>query len=192
MARLTRRETLAAFGLLGLGTAAGLGYLLRGGGEPPAARIRLTEGGGFMGTGPVDMRRYMEMFRRHNEIRRVVDEIPGGVRTTTESNAPELVAQLQAHVSSMYDHLDQGVEVVCMSSSLPTMFRGAGAYRRRMTLTPNGVVTEETSEDPALTAAIREHAREVTGFVEIGMPAMMGQMMGGGGMGPGGMMGPGG
>lgn len=36
----------------------------------------------------------------------------------------------------------------------------------------------------ALTEAIRAHAREVTGFVQQGMPAMMQQMMGGGMMGP--------
>ncbi|WP_197509404.1 hypothetical protein [Mycobacterium sp. E3247] len=34
------------------------------------------------------------------------------------------------------------------------------------------------------------HAREVTGFVAEGMPAMMQQMMGQGRMGCGGMMGP--
>ena len=83
-----------------------------------------------------------------------------------------------------------------MSHSLPTLFRNAGSYRRQLTLTPTGVIAEETSDDPALTDAdaIRAHAREVTGFVRDGMPAMMQGMMGGpGGMmgGPGGMMGPG-
>jgi hypothetical protein len=38
-----------------------------------------------MGVGPADMRTYMEMFSRHTEINRTVAEIPGGVRTTTES-----------------------------------------------------------------------------------------------------------
>ena len=51
------------------------------------------------------------------------------------------------------------------------------------------MVTEETAGDPALTtAAIRANARQVTGFVQLGMPAMMQQMMGGAMMG-GGMMG---
>jgi hypothetical protein len=54
-------------------------------------------GGGMMG-GPMDMSRYMQMFMCHREISRVVEEIPGGVRTTTESNSPDLAAQLQAHV----------------------------------------------------------------------------------------------
>ena len=128
-----------------------------------------------MGAGHMDMSRYMEMFMRHNEINRVVEDIPGGVRTTTESKSPALTAQLQAHVSSMYAHLDQGTEVNCMSQSLPTLFRHASGYRRQLTFTPTGVIAEETANDPALTDAIRAHAREVTGFVQEGMPAMMQQ-----------------
>jgi hypothetical protein len=189
MARLTRRAALATLGALGAGSVLGLRYVRRSIFDAPALRIRLTDGGGFMGAGPGDMSRYMEMFMRHNELNRVVEEIPGGVRTTTQSNSPELAAQLQAHVSSMYSHLDQGAEVSCMSQSLPTLFRQANGYRRQLTFTPTGVIAEETADDPALTEAIRAHAREVTGFVQQGMPAMMQQMMGGGMMGPRGMMG---
>ena len=186
MARLTRRAALAA---LGAGGVLGLGYVLRSIFEFPTPAIRLTDGGGgMMGVGLVDMSRYMDMFNRHREINRVVDEIPGGVRTTTESNSADLAAQLHAHVSSMYSHLNQGAEVMCMSQSLPTLFRNANGYRRQLTFTPTGVIAEETSDDPVLTQAIRAHAQEVTGFVQQGMPAMMQQMMGGM-MGPG-MMGP--
>ena len=146
-----------------------------------------------MGAGHMDMSRYMEMFMRHSEINRVVEDIPGGVRTTTESRSPDLTAQLQAHVSSVYSHLDQGVEVTCMSATLPTLFRNASGYRRQLTITPTGVIAEETADDRALTETIRAHAREVSGFVNEGMPAMMQGMMGCGGMmGPGRMMGPGG
>jgi hypothetical protein len=136
----------------------------------------------------MDMSRYMNMFMRHGELRRSVEDIPGGVRTTTESDSADLVAELQAHVSSMYTHLDQGAEVTCMSSSLPTLFGRAPDYQRQITFTAKGVVAEETASDPELTRAIREHAREVTGFVIEGMPAMMRGMMGPGMMG-GGMMG---
>ena len=136
-------------------------------------------GGGMMGGATAgDMSTYMELFARHGELRRTVEEIPGGVRTVTESDAPELVAQLRAHVASMYEHLDQGAEVSCMSDSLPTLFRNANGYRRRLATTPKGVAVTETSNDPWLTQAIRAHAREVTGFVREGMPAMMRGMMG--------------
>ncbi len=182
MAGLTRRSALA---LLGAGGILGLGYLIRGINKAPAPPVRLTDGHGFMGADPMDMSNYMEMFARHNEISRTVEEIPGGVRTTSESNSEDLAAQLQAHVSSMYSHIGQGAEVMCMSQTLPTLFRSAGAYRRQLTFTPKGVIAEETADDPHITEVIRAHAREVTGFVEQGMPAMMQQMMG-----PGGVMGP--
>ncbi|MFZ1179527.1 MAG: hypothetical protein WAO15_25380 [Mycobacterium sp.] len=188
MAVLTRRAALAALGTGG--GAAVLGYVLRGVVRWPVPKIRLADHDGCMGVGPVDMRRYAEMFHRHSEITRTVDEMPGGVRTTTQSSSPDLVTQLQAHVSSMYARLDQGAEVMCMSDSLPTLFRHANGYRRQVTFTPTGVIAEETSDDPALTEVIRAHAREVTGFVRDGMPPMMRGMMGCQMMGPG-MMGPG-
>jgi hypothetical protein len=121
----------------------------------------------------VDISAYMELFERHSEIRRTVTKIPGGVRTETESDAPELVAQLQAHVASMYHNLDRGPEMSCMSASLPVLFRHASRYRRQLTLTPKGVAVTESSSDPDVVKAIREHAREVSGFVRDGMAAMM-------------------
>lgn len=185
MARLTRRAALAAVGAGG--GALALGFLLREL-RCSALGLRLVDHNG-MGVDPADMSRYMEMFNRHNEITRTVEEIPNGVRTTTQSNSPDLTAQLQAHVASMYAHLDQSAEVMCMSGSLPTLFRNAQGYRRQLTFTANGVIAEETADDPVLTHAIRVHALEVTGFVRDGMPPMMRGMMDPGMMGPG-MMGP--
>ena len=182
MARFSRRAGLTA---LGASAVMGIGYALRGILGSPVLRIRLTDGG-MMGASPADMSLYMDMFNRHNEITRTVEEIPGGIRTTTQSNSPDLVAQLQAHVSSMYAHLDHGAEVMCMSASLPTLFSHANGYRRKLTIIPTGVTVEETADDPALTKAIRAHALEVTGFVRDGMPPMMRGMMR-----PGPMMGPG-
>src|SRR5882757_2636024 len=194
VARVTRRAALVA---LGAGGILGAGYALRALFESPtpdaapagpdeaAGGGMAGSGSGMMGSGSsmmgsatgADMTTYMDMFNRHTQLRRVVEEIPGGVRTTTESDFPDLVAQLQAHVSSMYSHLEQGAEVTCMSQSLPTLFRHAGGYRRQISFTSKGVVAEETSSDPDITRAIRAHAVEVTGFVREGMPAMMNQMM---------------
>jgi hypothetical protein len=178
MTSITRRAAiglLAAGGaMLGLGVAGA--YLLR-----DVLKSVTGDGmmSGMMGSATQsDMSSYMNLFDRRTEIRRTVDVIDGGIRTTTESNAPDLVAQLQAHVSSMYTHLDQHAEVTCMSSSLPTLFRNSAGYRRELTLTGKGVVVTETSSDPKLTSAIREHAQEVSGFVRDGMPAMMRGMMG--------------
>ncbi|MGH3580088.1 MAG: hypothetical protein ACRDUB_00760 [Mycobacterium sp.] len=190
MEKMTRRAALA---LLGTGGGlVGVAYALRGVlGDPmigprpvPVDRAGPPTTGGPAGppmmgdaTSGMDMGTYMDMFARHTEIRRRVEDIPGGVRTTTESDAADLVAQLQGHVAMMYTRLDQGAEVRCMSASLPTLFRRAPDYQRHLTFTATGVVAEETARDPDLTDAIRAHAREVTGFVTDGMPAMMTAMM---------------
>ena len=179
MTGITRRAAIglmaAGAGLLGLGVAGG--YLLRD-------ALKSLGGGGMMGSGMMggatqaDISSYMKLFDRHTELKRTVETIDGGVRTTTESDAPDLIALLQVHVSSMYTHLNQHAEITCMSSSLPTLFSNSTSYRRELTLTAKGVVVKETSSDPRIASAIREHAQEVTGFVRDGMPAMMRGMMG--------------
>src|SRR5438128_989646 len=173
MRRMTRRQALRLIvgggGLFGLGIAAGCG------------RTRSGDGlsGGMMGSATAaDRSTSVERFDRHRELRRRVELVPGGVRTVTESDSPELAAKLQAHVGSMYEHLQQGAEVSCMSASLPSLFRNAKRYRRTLAITPKGVAVTEIARDPRLARAIREHAREVTGFVREGMPAMMRGMMG--------------
>ena len=128
-------------------------------------------------TSRADMGVYKDMFDHHTEITRSVQEIPNGFRTTTESRNPRIAALLQGHVRRMYEHVAAGQEVRCMSASLPTMFRKAARYQRRLTLTPGGVAIEETSNDQDLVRTIRLHAREVSGFVTDGMPAMMRTMM---------------
>jgi hypothetical protein len=187
MARMSRRAALAMLGTGG--GLLGLGYALRGVLGAPSAQSALDGlrdvatsqmmGPGMMGgVTSMDMSTYMDMFTRHSELRRSVQDIPGGVRTTTESDSSDLVALLQGHVATMYTHLDQGAEVTCMSASLPTLFRRAPDYQRHITFTAKGIVAVETAADPDLTAAIRAHAREVSGFVTDGMPAMMKGMMG--------------
>ncbi len=179
MTGITRR---AALGLLAAGGA--LIALGLAGGSLLRDVLKSIGGGGMMGSGMMgsatqaDMSSYTKLFDRHTELRRTVEMIDGGVRTTTESDAPDLIALLQAHVSSMYSHLNQHAEVTCMSSSLPTLFRNSTSYRRELTFTAKGVVVTETSNDPRITAAIRAHAQEVSGFVHDGMPAMMRGMMG--------------
>ncbi len=188
MRELSRRSAigvLAVGGVLGLGLAGG--YMLRDAVRASRDSNRGAAGqgtlGGVMGgVSAGDMSTYMDLFDRHTHIHRTVEVVPGGVRTLTEADSQDLVALLQAHVGSMYAHLDHGTDVTCMSNSLPTLFRDSGRYRRALTLTAKGVAVTEISDDPRLTAAIRAHAGEVTGFVADGMPAMMRGMIGGQGM----------
>lgn len=150
------------------------------GGAIPMMSSPPTNGemGQMMGSADrADMQTYMEMFAHHQQIRRSVHELKNGIRTVTESSDPRIASLLQAHVSKMYHHVAHGQEVRCMSDSLPTMFRNASRYQRKLTMTPHGVAIEETSSDPEVLAAIRRHANEVTAFVREGMSAMMRGMM---------------
>ncbi len=133
--------------------------------------------GGMMNVSQRDMSTYMEMFDHHQEIRRKVEHLANGIRTTTESDNPRIAQLLQEHVLRMYEHVNAGNEVRCMSKSLPTMFSNAKKYTRHMALTAKGVVVVETSGDRAVFEALRRHADEVSGFVREGMPAMMRGMM---------------
>jgi hypothetical protein len=128
---------------------------------------------GMMGNDP-DMRTVMELFAKHNAIRRTVEELPNGIRTTTESDDPRVAALLQAHVASMYKRLDERRLFSMMSRTLPVLFRNASRYRREARYVPKGVIVTEVSTDPKLVQVIRAHAREVDDFVREGMSAMMG------------------
>jgi len=73
--RVAMRALLAGGGLIGLGLVGG--YLLRD-------TMRLSgQGGGMMSGGMMgsatsaDMSLYMDLFNRHTEIRRAVEEVPG-------------------------------------------------------------------------------------------------------------------
>jgi len=53
------------------------------------------------------------------------------------------------------------------------MFANSSRYHRRLTILPKGIAVTETSDDPEMIQVIRSHAREINGFVNDGMPAMM-------------------
>jgi hypothetical protein len=116
-----------------------------------------------------------QLFADHNQIHRTVEEIPGGVRAITESDVPQVAALIQTHVSEMYDRVNtgQGIPMIGMSSTLPTMLQSANHYQRQLHLTSKGIEIIETADDPEMITVIRQHAQEVSQFVEQGMPAMM-------------------
>lgn len=128
--------------------------------------------GGMMGGNRQDMQIVHQLFANHSLIRRTVEEIPGGVRTVTESDIPQVTALIQAHVQSMHQRVDEGRWFAMMSRTLPTMFRNANRYQREFELTPKGIVVTKTSDDPNLVAVLQEHSREISDYVARGNPWM--------------------
>jgi hypothetical protein len=134
-------------------------------------------GPGMMGDDGQDMQIVHQLFAYHDQIRRSVETVPGGVKTVTESDNPEIAALIQQHVASMHQRLEAGRWFAMMSQTLPTLFQNADHYQRQSQLTDNGVEVTKTSDDSTLAETLREHAQEVTQYVENGMPGMGGGMM---------------
>ncbi len=126
-----------------------------------------------------DMAIIHQLFADRSQIHRTVEEIPGGMRSLTESNNPQVAALIQQHVASMYKRLEDGREfsMMNMSRTIPIMFRNADRYQRQFAQTATGLVVTETSNNSDMTNIIKEHAREVDRFIAEGMPGMGGNMM---------------
>jgi hypothetical protein len=104
----------------------------------------------------------------------VLTAVPGGIWAVTKSDNLQIAALIQAHVSNMYDRVNQqrSMPMIGMSSTLPTMLCSANQYQRQLHLTPKGIEVIETATNPQMVNVIRDHAQEVTRFVTEGMPAM--------------------
>ena len=137
----------------------------------------MMDGGMMDGDNGGDMRVIHQLFANHDQIRRSVKDVPGGVQTLTESDNPEISALIQQHVTSMHQRLEDGRWFAMMSRTLPILFRNADRYQRQSQTVPNGMAVTKTSDDAELAEVLREHAQEVSQFVRDGMPGMGNGMM---------------
>jgi len=113
------------------------------------------------------------LFASRDQIRRTVTDIPGGVRATTESDNPAVVAQLREHVHSMYARLEENRPINARDPLFAAIFENADKIHVQMENTPQGITVTETSDDPAVVELVRRHADVVSLFLENGMPEMM-------------------
>jgi hypothetical protein len=123
--------------------------------------------------GPDGMRQARDVFHEllgnHEKIKRQVEDIPGGVRTVTTSDDPEIAALIQLHVRQMAARFDAGMPV----RKWDPVFAELHKHYDKVTLTfediPGGLRVVETSDDSQVTLLIRQHAhRGVSEFVERG------------------------
>jgi hypothetical protein len=124
-----------------------------------------------------DMNLVHELVMNNQAITRTVVDLPNGIRTLTESTDPAVAGLIVAHVASMERRLQAGEVFNLFSPTIPILFENYDRIHSEFESTPNGVAVVQTSEDPALVAALQAHAAEVTELVDEGMMAMMRGMM---------------
>ena len=162
---------LALAGVLGAATAVFAhpgGGPSRGGGMCGGGR-GVGPGGGHGG----DMMGIHALFAQRDQIRRTVTQVPGGVRTTTESDDPAVVEQLREHVQAMYARLKEGRPINARDPLFAALFEHADKIKFRTENTAKGITVTETSDDPEVVGLIRRHAEVVSKFIANGMPEMM-------------------
>ena len=122
-------------------------------------------GGGM----PEDMRRIHDLLDNHLKIRRDVQEIPGGVLTTTTSDDAKVTAMIRAHVRQMKDRVEQGQPVRMWDPLFVELFRHHDKIRTQVEDVEGGMKVTQTSDDPDVTRLIRQHAtRGVSEFAAAG------------------------
>lgn len=119
-----------------------------------------------------DMAIVMNLVHNNTGIRRVVTNLPDGIRTVTESDDPKVAADIKAHVASMSGRLKDGREFNLFSTTLPVIFDNAAKIKSSLEFSDKGVIVTRTSSDQKIVAALQAHAGEVSELVRDGMAGM--------------------
>lgn len=137
-------------------------------------------GGGMMGDmgdgdrSMGDMATIRGLLGRHEQIKRSVENVPGGVRTTTVSDDPEVAALIRRHVREMRARYGRDQPIRMMDPVFRELFRHRDDATMRIEDIPGGVRVVHVSEKPEVTALIRQHAhRFVSEAAEQGMRRAM-------------------
>ncbi len=115
----------------------------------------------------------------HDRITRTVTNLPNGIRTLTESDDPQLAAQIKSHVAEMSSRVGAGDDpgLPIESDSLHAIFRDKDNIKTSYETTDKGVSVTQTSDDAKTVAELQTHAAEVSELVRGGMAALHTAMM---------------
>ena len=120
-----------------------------------------------------------ELFINHDRIKRSVENLPDGIRTTTESDDPHIAQLIKDHVAGMGKRVETGNDpgLPIESDALHSIFKDYGKIATKVETTDKGVIVVQTSADKDTVASLQQHASEVSDFVAQGMEAMRNAMM---------------
>lgn len=130
--------------------------------------------GGMMGGSMEEMSTIHSLLSNHEKIRRSVEDIPGGVRTTTTSDDPQVAALIREHVREMKDRIEKGRPIRQMDPLFREIFANHEHIHIDIADVLGGVRVTETADSPRVALLVRQHARRaVSEFVAEGMPRAM-------------------
>ena len=114
------------------------------------------------------------MFRNFETISRTVENLPDGIRTVTRSSDPAVMDVLISHAVGMIDRVARkdDPQILIQSPTLDLFFLQGDEIDSQIDVTDAGLVVVQTSDNPALVAALHDHAAEVTAMADRGMAAV--------------------
>lgn len=115
-----------------------------------------------------DQEVFHTLLRHHDQIQRELIRLPDGIRSLTTSANPEVVSLLHDHVPAMHHRLGENFGLRFWDPAFPEIFAQREKVRMEVTLVPNGVLVEETSEDSNVVTLIQAHGIVVSLFVQRG------------------------
>lgn len=121
-----------------------------------------------------DMATIRVLLASHERIERRVENVPGGVRTATVSDDPQVARSIRRHVREMRDRYGRGQPIRMMDPVFRELFRHRGEATMTIEDIPGGARVLHTSDDPQVALLIRQHAhRFVSEAAEHGMRRAM-------------------
>ena len=121
-----------------------------------------------------DMMTIRQLLASHGEVQREVENVPGGVRTVTVSDDPEVTELIRQHVREMQARYGRDQPIRMMDPVFRELFRHRDSATLEIEDIPGGVRVLHTSDDPEVAALIRQHAHAfVSEAAEQGMDRAM-------------------
>lgn len=111
---------------------------------------------------------FHELLRRHDLIRRDVENISNGIRAVTLSDDPEIAELIRGHVHEMHRRLQEGFGLRHWDPAFAEIFAQKDKVHMEVIERDDGVEIVETSDDPNVVKLIQAHGVVVTSFVNAG------------------------
>jgi len=136
-------------------------------------RHRGGQGNGCCMGGGEDMQEVRDtihgLLDHRESIQREVKEVEGGVITSTTSEEPEVTDRIRFHVMQMESRLADGQGMRMWDPLFREIFAHHDEIKTEVEEIPGGVKVKQTSDNPEVTALIRQHAtRGVSEFIRNG------------------------